>query len=55
MRAPRDLRAGFDPMPAEVVQDRRQALAVLGVFGVFGGFWLLAGLAMRRPTSPRQA
>lgn len=40
------LRAGFDPMPAEVVQDRRQAPAVVGVFGAFGGFWFLAGLAM---------
>lgn len=54
------LQAGFDPMPAEVVQDRRQAPAVVGVFGAFGGFWFLAGLALvasrrksRHPTPPR--
>lgn len=62
-----DLRAGNDPMPAEVVEDRRQAPALIGVFGAFGGFWLLAGLAMwprkrdregrssQRPISPTRA
>lgn len=61
------LRSGFEPMPAEVVQDRRQAPMVVGVFGVFGGFWFLAGLAMAsgrrearvpapdRPVSPARA
>lgn len=54
------LRSGFDPMPAERVQDRRQAPAVVGVFGAFGGFWSLAGLVMlasqrerRHPPSAR--
>jgi len=61
------MRSGFDPMPAEIVPDRRQAPMVIGVFGAFGGFWFLAGLAMvsssrearkpapDRPVSPRRA
>lgn len=40
------LKAGFDPMPAELVSDPKQAPAVVGVFGAFGAFWFLAGLAM---------
>ena len=33
-------------VPAEVVQDPRQAGIAVGLFGAFGGFWFLAGLTM---------
>lgn len=54
------LQSGLDPVPAERVPDRKQAPAVVGVFGAFGGFWFLAGLTLvaswwesRRPARPR--
>jgi hypothetical protein len=49
------LRAALDPMPAERVQDRKQAPAVVGVFGAFGGFWFLSGLVMAASRRERQS